>query len=1279
MRKEKGRLKRILANLLVFALVFQMAVPVGAVTAVEEVSVAEAVEDMSQEVVSAVEETKAAQMPDVAAEEEILPETAAGDFVIEDGVLVSYTGTEEHVVIPDGVTKVAKNAFSDNDTLKTVTFPDSVRTIITGALINCANLEKVTLPNTAVEFSGGDDYPMYSDALVKCGSGDKPVEVVIPEKLTTECLHYNFLSGKYSTTTYFFNVSPDNERYSSDQYGMLYEEAKITLEDGTEEEGLRLLSINQSPMDYYEMPKNLIAIECNGSDEPISNIKTLKLSGNIGVLDYNNKIYNTSSPAFANLEKVIIPTGLTYLESGMYNFASAFQGVTTFEVEAGHEYFTVEDGVLYSKDKKVLYYYPTTKTDLKEFYVPRTVETIGSNAFYSVKGLDIFLPEGLKKIEENAFYICTGGSYNLQEGEEVYIHTNGSKPEINKYACRFVTAIYVDKTLDNESEIIWLQYDENIGTNISYGVETIVKSDLVTLISPNYVDGSALQLAGWGYSDENEDVVIYCNGELLTQTTPNPITPDEINRWLATVQLPITEETPNGTAFEVYAQIGDSTSKKVTVIYQKTKFPEVTKANISHWQDYPIDLRKYVSNVIVFVGLPTFQVELDIENTENMSNCVCLTDEDKAYAVIKDEESGKWIAQIPAEERPNELRLRCVVTTETGEITYEFCPISLMWIIDPSGYIYEAVPENRIEGATMSIYSKENENAPDTEKEFWDATPYYQSNPIQTDVNGRYAWDVPEGWWQVVAEKDGYVTAKSDWLPVPPPQLDVNLELVSTQAPSVAAVELSSSKMKVTFSKYVKAASVVDRISLSAAGTDVAIKGITALNAAKRNDEEIATAFEVTFENALDASKTYTAAFAAGIESYAGTAMDAAEVTDLKVTGIVSGLEIQDVMLLERGKEYTYKVTVKADQNLAGRKVSVVSADASVVSVTESAMTDENGKASIVVKGLGIGSTQLTFAVEGTAVSKKVTATVVYDTALKDELKESLDVKIPGEDVYEEDIKDPVAPETPSVSENTTPVDLAKATVATIANQVYTGSALTPAVTVTVDGKTLVKDTDYTVAYANNTDAGTAQVTITGKGNYTGTKTVTFTIDKAASKLKASKATYKKAYGAKAFTVKVTGAEGTVSYKSSSTKVAKVSKSGKVTIKNTGRAVITASVKESKNYKAGSVKIVIEVSPKKATIKTLASKKAKQLTVTWKKDTKASGYEISYSTSKKFKKSQTKKVLVKKNKTTKTTIKKLKKGKTYYVKVRAYKEVKVNGKKVKIYSPYSKVLKKKVK
>lgn len=62
----------------------------------------------------------------------------------------------------------------------------------------------------------------------------------------------------------------------------------------------------------------------------------------------------------------------------------------------------------------------------------------------------------------------------------------------------------------------------------------------------------------------------------------------------------------------------------------------------------------------------------------------------------------------------------------------------------------------------------------------------------------------------------------------------------------------------------------------------------------------------------------------------------------------------------------------------------------------------------------------------------------------------------------------------------------------------YTGTEIKPKVTkVTVGDKTLIETEDYTVSYSDNVNAGTAKVTITGAGNYTGTKEETFTIDKA--------------------------------------------------------------------------------------------------------------------------------------------------------------------------------------
>ena len=73
---------------------------------------------------------------------------------------------------------------------------------------------------------------------------------------------------------------------------------------------------------------------------------------------------------------------------------------------------------------------------------------------------------------------------------------------------------------------------------------------------------------------------------------------------------------------------------------------------------------------------------------------------------------------------------------------------------------------------------------------------------------------------------------------------------------------------------------------------------------------------------------------------------------------------------------------------------------------------------------------------------------------------------------------------------------IADCTVSPIPDQLYTGSAVTPAVTVKYDSKTLTAGTDYTVAYSDNVKPGTAKVTITGKGNYTGTYTAQFGIVK---------------------------------------------------------------------------------------------------------------------------------------------------------------------------------------
>lgn len=76
------------------------------------------------------------------------------------------------------------------------------------------------------------------------------------------------------------------------------------------------------------------------------------------------------------------------------------------------------------------------------------------------------------------------------------------------------------------------------------------------------------------------------------------------------------------------------------------------------------------------------------------------------------------------------------------------------------------------------------------------------------------------------------------------------------------------------------------------------------------------------------------------------------------------------------------------------------------------------------------------------------------------------------------------------------PKALSSDMIAAISAETFSGSAITPEPTVTYGSKTLVKDTDFTYSYANNTNAGTAKVTITAvaNGNYSGSAEKTFTI-----------------------------------------------------------------------------------------------------------------------------------------------------------------------------------------
>lgn len=118
----------------------------------------------------------------------------------------------------------------------------------------------------------------------------------------------------------------------------------------------------------------------------------------------------------------------------------------------------------------------------------------------------------------------------------------------------------------------------------------------------------------------------------------------------------------------------------------------------------------------------------------------------------------------------------------------------LRFVVDPSGYVFDLSTGERIEDVTVTAYwipydeSDDFWNKTPSPSEYgtkWNAGEYNQYNPLQTNADGKYAWDVPEGWWRVKYEKEGYETTWSDWMTVPPLRTEVNIGMVSQTKPSV--------------------------------------------------------------------------------------------------------------------------------------------------------------------------------------------------------------------------------------------------------------------------------------------------------------------------------------------------------------------------------------------------------------------------------------------------------------------------------------------------------------
>lgn len=291
-------------------------------------------------------------------------------------------------------------------------------------------------------------------------------------------------------------------------------------------------------------------------------------------------------------------------------------------------------------------------------------------------------------------------------------------------------------------------------------------------------------------------------------------------------------------------------------------------------------------------------------------------------------------------------------------------------LIDPSGYVYEGVSSNRLEGVmTTLFYKQEVEDVygdKHDETVVWDAENYDQQNPLYTDKDGRYQWYVPEGMWQVKYEKDGYQTAFSEWLPVPPPQLDVNQAMIQTAQPEVTMAHCYPTGIEVDFSKYMKPSTLnTDNIFLTHGGKKVSGKVIM-LNEEKdlKGNKYASKARFVTDEN-IPVGEKVQFTVSHKVKSYADVMMANDFSQEFTIEHEVSEIVADSVVRITYGKELSVIVTATPAKAAAGKTLQVVSGTAMIAKTDRGEyVLDENGQAEVKIKGLVPGSTALLFSIK---------------------------------------------------------------------------------------------------------------------------------------------------------------------------------------------------------------------------------------------------------------------------------------------------------------------------